>query len=327
MIVARAFGFGRREFFDAPAAAELAPEVRYSAIAQAGGGAGRRAGGENDPRLAALAAVCAAAVLAAAPAAHAESADVVDADVHLGLADDASLLVTERLTFDYNGTFEGSYRDINLLHGEKITDIRVSERGTPTSRAATRRSAATTAPGSSAPSRAGRRRPDRVALRRRRRGTHLHDLLSRDRRRGRLRRRHRRRLGRMGRPVGLRPRPSCGAVHGPAPGPRRPALPRLGPIPSAVDGETERATASRRSKPPTSPTTPASKCASRFRAAGHERQRRAGQVGEGLPQILAEEQQLDDDFNAPWPSFKRWVADNAVLLSLGSRRSRGCSRC
>ena len=38
--------------------------------------------------------------------------------------------------------------------------------------------------------------------------------------------------------------------------------------------------------------------------------------GEGLPQILAEEEQLDEDFSAPWPSFKRWVADNAVLLSL-----------
>ena len=38
VLVARALGFTRREFFDAPADAEIAPEVRYSAIAQAGRG-------------------------------------------------------------------------------------------------------------------------------------------------------------------------------------------------------------------------------------------------------------------------------------------------
>jgi LemA protein len=43
VIVARAFGFGPREFFDAPAAAEQAPEVRYSAIAQARAEAGEPA--------------------------------------------------------------------------------------------------------------------------------------------------------------------------------------------------------------------------------------------------------------------------------------------
>lgn len=35
VVVARAFGFEAREFFDAPAEAEVAPEVRYSAVAQA----------------------------------------------------------------------------------------------------------------------------------------------------------------------------------------------------------------------------------------------------------------------------------------------------
>ena len=38
VLVARALGFTRREFFDAPADAEIAPEVRYSAVAQAGRG-------------------------------------------------------------------------------------------------------------------------------------------------------------------------------------------------------------------------------------------------------------------------------------------------
>lgn len=35
VVVARAFDFEAREFFDAPAEAEVAPEVRYSAVAQA----------------------------------------------------------------------------------------------------------------------------------------------------------------------------------------------------------------------------------------------------------------------------------------------------
>ncbi len=95
-----------------------------------------------------------------------------------------------------------------------------------------------------------------------------------DRGRGRLRRRDRRRLGRVGRPMGLRPRRAAGHVHGPAPGPRRPALPRLGscfneaptPTPSASTERPSGARASRRSRPPTSPTTRRSRCGSRFRA-------------------------------------------------------------
>lgn len=73
-----------------------------------------------------------AAVLAALPvAAQARSSDVVDANVHLSLAPDSSLLVQEVLTFDYQGSFEGSYRDILLKHGERMTDIQVSENGQP----------------------------------------------------------------------------------------------------------------------------------------------------------------------------------------------------
>jgi uncharacterized membrane protein len=67
--------------------------------------------------------------LALAGTAAARSADVVDADIQMKLAPDASLLVTENLTFDYDGSFEGSYRDIPLLHGERITDVRLSEGG------------------------------------------------------------------------------------------------------------------------------------------------------------------------------------------------------
>jgi LemA protein len=43
VLVARAFGFTRREFFDAPAEVEIAPEVRYSAVAQAAGGSAAEA--------------------------------------------------------------------------------------------------------------------------------------------------------------------------------------------------------------------------------------------------------------------------------------------
>jgi uncharacterized membrane protein len=75
--------------------------------------------------LAALAAV--AATLALAEPALARSADVVDANVALRLGQNGDLLVAEQLTFDYQGHFEGSYRDIPLRHGETITDVQVSE--------------------------------------------------------------------------------------------------------------------------------------------------------------------------------------------------------
>ncbi len=68
------------------------------------------------------------ALLLAAPA-FGRSADIKGADVALRLAPDGSLLVTERLTFDYDGHFEGSYRDIVLLHDERITDVTLSQDG------------------------------------------------------------------------------------------------------------------------------------------------------------------------------------------------------
>ncbi len=81
------------------------------------------------PRLPiALLAALVVALVAAAPAA-ARSADITDADVALRLAPDGSLLVTESLTFNYDGHFEGSYRDIVLLHGARISDVSVSQDG------------------------------------------------------------------------------------------------------------------------------------------------------------------------------------------------------
>ena len=68
-----------------------------------------------------------AALLTITAPAFARSADITDADVALRLAPNGDLLVTERLTFEYDGHFEGSYRDIHLLHGESISDVSVTQ--------------------------------------------------------------------------------------------------------------------------------------------------------------------------------------------------------
>ena len=68
-----------------------------------------------------------AALLTIAAPASARSADITAADVALRLAPNGDLLVTERLTFQYDGHFEGSYRDIDLLHGESISDVSVAQ--------------------------------------------------------------------------------------------------------------------------------------------------------------------------------------------------------
>lgn len=55
--------------------------------------------------------------------------NVTEADIQLRLAPDAALLVQERLTFEYDGGFEASFRDILLKHGEQITGVSVREEG------------------------------------------------------------------------------------------------------------------------------------------------------------------------------------------------------
>jgi uncharacterized membrane protein len=79
------------------------------------------------PTLAALAAL--ALTLATAAPAQARSADIVNADVALRLTPQGALYVVERLTYEYDGHFEGSYRDIELLHGETVSDVQVSTGG------------------------------------------------------------------------------------------------------------------------------------------------------------------------------------------------------
>jgi len=51
------------------------------------------------------------------------------ADVRVELQDDASLRVTERLTFDFSGNFTGAFRDIPLAEGVTARSIGVSEEG------------------------------------------------------------------------------------------------------------------------------------------------------------------------------------------------------
>jgi uncharacterized membrane protein len=66
--------------------------------------------------------------LAVPAAAQAKSLTVTDADVSMRLAHDASLLVNEHLTINYDGHFTASYRDIDVQPDEKITDVQVSEK-------------------------------------------------------------------------------------------------------------------------------------------------------------------------------------------------------
>ena len=76
-----------------------------------------------------LIAVCAAiAATLVLPSSALASADVTNADVNLRLARDASVIVSERLTFDYRGSYHASYRDIPLSGGATIDPNSISVR-------------------------------------------------------------------------------------------------------------------------------------------------------------------------------------------------------
>ncbi len=53
--------------------------------------------------------------------------DVQRADVTVDVQPDASLVVTERLTFEYSGDFSGAYRDIPLQAGVELSDLTLSD--------------------------------------------------------------------------------------------------------------------------------------------------------------------------------------------------------
>ncbi|MBM3668077.1 MAG: DUF2207 domain-containing protein [Actinobacteria bacterium] len=70
------------------------------------------------------------ALLAPASAA-ARSSDVTEAAVEMRVGRDAALLVSERLTFSYDGSFQASYRDILLKKGEQMSAVSVREGARP----------------------------------------------------------------------------------------------------------------------------------------------------------------------------------------------------
>ena len=71
----------------------------------------------------------AAVALVVAPAADAfaKDFDLTNAEIVVELQSDGSVLVTEHITFDFDGSFSGGFRDIPLRAGETIADIAVSE--------------------------------------------------------------------------------------------------------------------------------------------------------------------------------------------------------
>ena len=199
-----------------------------------------------------------AATLALAGPAFARSADITSAEVALRLAPDGALLVTERLAFEYDGHFEGSYRDINLNFGE--TDHRrPGEPGRSAVRARWQHRARQLRPAR----RLRHRRPrrplsDRLALPGDRRDPEHHPLVPGRGRGDRLRGHPRRHLGRLGGAVGVRPRPPQRRLHQPGARHRRPPVPGLGPhrrgrgrVRAGRGRDLARARARRRSRPRT----------------------------------------------------------------------------
>lgn len=55
--------------------------------------------------------------------------EIDDATIRVEVQPDASLRVTEELTFDFTGNFSGAYRDIPLAGGVRATNVQVSEEG------------------------------------------------------------------------------------------------------------------------------------------------------------------------------------------------------
>jgi uncharacterized membrane protein len=264
-----------------------------------------------------LAAATALVTLAAPSSALAESSDVTSADVQLRLGNDASLLVAETLTFDYEGSFEASYRDILLRHGERVTDVAVFEGdrryepGGCTSFGCYDRDGTFGVENQGNAIRVvwhhGAQDEERtftVAYRVVDGAVAYDDVID---------------VGWAvwGDQWGFDLDELRSSLADPRLDPDDP-LYRVWGHPRSVEGETVRgdgaATLEASDVPDgtavemrvTVPRTPGTNVSGARIV-----------EGEGLPKILAEEQQLDDDYNAPWPTFKRWVADNSLLVSLG----------
>ena len=74
--------------------------------------------------------LAAATVLLTAGPVLAQEFELPSADVEIQVSPDGSLIVTERITFSFDGSFSGAYREIPLGSGGSISDVGVSEEGT-----------------------------------------------------------------------------------------------------------------------------------------------------------------------------------------------------
>ena len=69
------------------------------------------------------------ALVGGAQPAAAESFALPDAMIEVRVETDGSVTVTEKITYDFDGSFSGGYREIPLRSGESISDVSVSEAG------------------------------------------------------------------------------------------------------------------------------------------------------------------------------------------------------
>ena len=125
------------------------------------------------------------------PPAFAKDYHISAARVEVEVGPDGTVEVTEHISFDFNGSFEGAYRDIPIRTGEQVLDVIVSEGATVFTP-----DAPTELGSSGAPSLVRRREPrfDRaggLALPGERRGSDFHGVIPDDGTRRRLRRRRR----------------------------------------------------------------------------------------------------------------------------------------
>ena len=63
----------------------------------------------------------------AVPPAFAKDYHISDARVEVAIGPDGTLVVTEHISFDFNGSFSGAYRDIPVRSGEIVSDVVVME--------------------------------------------------------------------------------------------------------------------------------------------------------------------------------------------------------
>jgi uncharacterized membrane protein len=97
--------------------------------------------------LALLFAVLIAGTFAAPAQAQDKSFELPWAGVVADVQPDGSVLVTEKITYDFSGSFEGGYREIPLKDGMSVTDVSVSEGGTKYSPGASAELGSSGAPG------------------------------------------------------------------------------------------------------------------------------------------------------------------------------------